>query len=65
MQRAAGLSEQAERAKLYEQAQVVMREEVPFFLVAHSVAFQPLRKEVVGYVQSPLGRHVFDHVDLQ
>ena len=41
-----------------------MHEDAPFFLIAHSVAFQPLRKNVVGYVMSPLGQHVFDQVDL-
>lgn len=56
---------QAERAKLYEQAQVVMHEDAPFFFIAHSVAFQPIRKEVTGYVMSPLGGHIFDQVDLQ
>ena len=63
--KAATLPDQAERAKLYEQAQVVMREEAPFFLIAHSVAFQPMRKEVTGYVQSPLGTHDFAQVDIQ
>jgi dipeptide transport system substrate-binding protein len=55
---------QADRAKLYEQAQVIMHEEAPFFLIAHSVAFQPLRKGVTGYVMSPFGGHIFDQVDL-
>jgi dipeptide transport system substrate-binding protein len=59
------LPNQADRAKLYEQAQVVMHEDAPFFLIAHSVAFQPLRKEVTGYVMSPLGAHEFEQVDLQ
>ncbi len=64
IQKAATLPVQADRAKLYEQAQVIMHEDAPFFLIAHSVAFQPLRKNVVGYVMSPLGQHVFDQVDL-
>ncbi len=63
--KAAILTDQAERAKLYEQAQVVMHEEAPFFLIAHSVAFQPMRKEVTGYVMSPFSRHIFDQVDIQ
>jgi dipeptide transport system substrate-binding protein len=58
------LPNQADRAKLYEQAQVVMHEEAPFFLIAHSIAFQPMRKEVSGYVMSPFGGHIFDQVDL-
>ena len=63
--KAVTLTDQAARAKLYEQAQAVMREELPFFLIAHSVAFQPMRKEVTGYVMSPFGRHVFDAVDIR
>ncbi len=63
--KAATRPDQAERAKLYEQAQVVMREEAPFFLIAHSVAFQPMRKEVSGYIMSPLGTHDFAQVDIQ
>ena len=37
IQKAAALTDQAERAKLYEQAQVIMHDEAPFFLIAHSV----------------------------
>ena len=63
--KAVTLTDKAERTKLYEQAQVVMREESPFFLIAHSIAYQPMRKEVTGYVMSPFGRHIFDNVDLK
>ena len=63
--KAVTLSDQAERAALYEKAQVIMHEEAPFFLIAHSITFQPLRKNVTGYVQSPLGGHLFNQVDLQ
>ena len=65
IQKAATLPQQADRAALYTQAQVIMHEEAPFFLIAHSITFQPLRKEVVGYTMSPLGGHLFDQVDLQ
>ena len=63
--RAVTLTDKAERTKLYEQAQVIMREESPFFLIAHSIAYQPMRKGVTGYVMSPFGRHIFDRVDVQ
>ena len=65
IQKAATLPKQEDRAKLYEQAQVIMHDDAPFFLIAHSITFQPLRKTVVGYTQSPLGAHLFDQVDLQ
>jgi dipeptide transport system substrate-binding protein len=63
--KAVTISNQAERAKLYEQAQVVMHREAPFVLIAHSVVFMPMRKEVVGYKMNPFGGHEFDHVDLK
>jgi dipeptide transport system substrate-binding protein len=65
IQKAATLSDQAERAKLYEQAQVIMHEDAPYFLIAHSVVFMPMRKNVVGYKMSPFGHHEFEDVDLK
>jgi dipeptide transport system substrate-binding protein len=65
IQKAATISDQGERAKLYEQAQVVMHEEAPFFFIANSVVFLPMRKNVTGYIMSPLGGHQFDQVDLE
>ena len=65
IQQAARLPDQAARAALYQQAQVLMHDEAPFFLIAHSVTFQPMRREVTGFVMSPLGAHSFDQVDLQ
>jgi len=63
--KAATITDQAERKKLYLQAQVIMHEEAPFFLIAHSVVFMPMRSNVTGYVMSPLGAHQFDQVDLK
>ena len=54
--KAATITDQAERTKLYKQAQEIMHEEAPFYLIAHSVVFMPMRKEVVGYKMSPFGR---------
>jgi len=65
VQKAATISSQAERAKLYEQAEVIMHREAPFFLIAHSVVYLPMAKNVVGYKMSPLGTHQFEDVDLQ
>lgn len=58
------LSDQAERTKLYEQAQVIFKEQAPWATIAHSVVFMPMRKEVEGYVVHPLGGHIFDEVSL-
>ncbi len=55
----------AKRTELYKQAQIVFKEEAPWFTVAHSVTYQPVRKEVIDYKISPLGLHVFYGVDIQ
>ncbi len=53
------------RTELYEQAQVIFKEEAPWVTIAHSVVFEPVRKEVVGYKIEPLGIHSFYGVDLE
>nr|WP_328702952.1 ABC transporter substrate-binding protein [Arenibaculum pallidiluteum] len=58
-------SDKAERTKLYEQAQAIFVEEAPWFAIAHSVSFKPVRKEVVDFKISPFGRHEFHGVDLK
>ncbi|MFK8250158.1 ABC transporter substrate-binding protein [Ancylobacter terrae] len=63
--KARGISDKAERTKLYEQAQVIAKEEAPWFTIAHSVVYEPTRKEVVDYKVSPLGRHDFYGVSLK
>jgi len=57
-------TDQAERTKLYEEAQVVFKREAPWATLDHSLAVVPMRKEVTGFVQSPLGDYTFDGVDL-
>lgn len=58
------ISDQAERTKLYEQAQVVFKREAPWFTIAHAVQLKPIRKEVKDFQLSPFGRHTFYGVDL-
>ncbi|MEX3845412.1 MULTISPECIES: ABC transporter substrate-binding protein [unclassified Paraburkholderia] len=55
----------SERAALYERAQVVFKEQVPFTPIAHSIVSLPASKRVDGLVFSPLGSHRFDGVSLQ
>ena len=55
----------AERTKLYEQAQVVMNRESPYYFIAHSVVYLPMRANVTGYKMSPFGAHRFDVVDVK
>jgi dipeptide transport system substrate-binding protein len=65
VQKAKHVSDQAERTKLYEQAQVVFKEQAPWFTIAHSVQLKPVRKEVIGFKLSPFGRHTFYGVDMK
>ncbi|MBT0571146.1 ABC transporter substrate-binding protein [Curvibacter sp. CHRR-16] len=55
----------AERTKLYEKAQVVFKEQAPWFTIAHAVQVGPVRKEVVGYKLSPFAKHTFYGVDIK
>jgi dipeptide transport system substrate-binding protein len=53
-----------ERTKLYEEAQVVFKREAPWATLDHSLSIVPMRKNVEGFVQSPLGDFAFDGVDI-
>jgi len=57
-------SDPAERTKLYEEAQVVFKREAPWATIDHSLSVVPMRKNVEGFVQSPLGDFAFDGVDI-
>ncbi len=59
------ITDAARRTELYKKAQVIFKDEAPWFTIAHSVVFMPMRKEVVGYTVDPLGGHVFYGVDLK
>ena len=65
IQKAKVVANPAERTKLYEQAQVVFKEEAPWATITHSVVFEPVRKEVVDYRIDPVGGHIFYGVDLK
>ena len=58
-------SDPAKRTELYEQAQVVFKEQAPWATIAHSVVFEPIRNEVVDYKIDPFGGHIFYGVDLK
>ena len=59
------VSDQAERTKLYEQAQVIFKEQAPWFTIAHAVQLKPIRKSVIDFRLSPFGRHIFYGVDIK
>ena len=62
--KAAQTPKQADRAKLYEQAQMIFKEEAPWITIAHSVRFDPIRKEVKGYKMDATAHHYFDKSDI-
>ena len=59
------VSSQAERTKLYEQAQVIFKQQAPWYTIAHAVQIKPMRKEVIDFKLSPFGRHNFYGVDIK
>ncbi len=63
IQKAKVTSDQAERTKLYEQAQVIFKQEAPAFTMAHSTVYAVARKNVTGFMMDPLGIHRFNGVD--
>jgi dipeptide transport system substrate-binding protein len=63
--KAKSVTNTAERTKLYEQAQVIFKEQAPWFTIAHAVQLKPIRKEVIDFKLSPFGRHNFYGVDIK
>jgi dipeptide transport system substrate-binding protein len=63
--KAKALSNQAERTELYKKAQVIFKEQAPWFTIAHAVQLKPVRKEVIDFKLSPFGRHTFYGVDIK
>ena len=64
VQKAKRITAQADRAVLYEKAQVVVHDEAPQIQIAHSMRYEPVRKEVIGYKMDATAHHYFDKVDM-
>jgi dipeptide transport system substrate-binding protein len=62
--RAKATTDPAERTALYEQAQVLFKQEEPVLTLAHSKVFMPMNKKVLNYTMSPLGTHSFVGVSI-
>jgi dipeptide transport system substrate-binding protein len=62
--KAVSIADQAERTKLYVDAQKIVDDQVPWLNIAHSTVFEPVAKSVSGYTVSPLGAHEFQNVDI-
>jgi dipeptide transport system substrate-binding protein len=63
--KAKSVSDQAQRTDLYKKAQVLFKEQAPWFTIAHAVQLKPVRKEVIDFKLSPFGRHTFYGVDIK
>jgi peptide/nickel transport system substrate-binding protein/dipeptide transport system substrate-binding protein len=48
-------TDKQQRVNLYQQAQQILKHQVPITPIANSTVFQPLRKEVTGFKISPFG----------
>ena len=57
-------SDLAERTKLYEEAQVIFKDQAPWATLGHSTQYVPMSGKVSGFVMSPLGDFTFETVDI-
>jgi len=64
VKKAATVSDQEERKKLYFQAQVIFKDQAPWATIAHSLATVPMTKNVTGFKIDPLGHFNFANVDI-
>ena len=53
------------RSEIYEEAQVVFKEQAPWATIAHSIVFQPVSKKVINFRIDPFGGHIFYGVDIK
>jgi len=58
-------TDQKKRAKLYQKAQEIFHQEVPWVPLAHAVVFKAMAPKVAGYKLSPLGTEQFYLIDLK
>jgi dipeptide transport system substrate-binding protein len=63
LQQARRSTDSAERSRLYQAAQVMFKEQAPWFTIAYSVQFKPVHRGVVNFRLNPLGFHDFYGVD--
>jgi ABC-type transport system substrate-binding protein len=53
-----------ERARLYEEAQVIIHEDAPFVYLAHANQNLVFAKNIQGFVLNPTARYFFYPVDM-
>ena len=54
-----------ERTRLYKEAQMIFKEEVPWALIAHSKVYRALRKNISNYKISPIGIDLFTFIEIK
>ncbi|WP_027134723.1 ABC transporter substrate-binding protein [Geminicoccus roseus] len=59
------VTDQEQRTELYEEAQVIFKDQNPWATIAHSVVFKPMRQNVKGFKIDPFGGHQFYEVDIE
>ena len=64
VQQAKVSSDREQRIKWYQQAQKILKEQVPITPIANSTVFQPMRKQVQDFKISPFGLTPFYGVGL-
>lgn len=62
--KAKAIGNPVDRAALYEEAQVIFKQQAPWFTIAHSIQLVPVRKEVQNFRLSPFGRFNFYGVEM-
>ena len=64
VKKAVTITDPAERNKLYDQAQVIFKDQAPWATIAHSLVTVPMAKKVQDFEMDPLGHHQFWDVDV-
>jgi len=59
------VTDQAQRSKLYHQAQEQIQKQALWLPLAHPTAYALIRKNVEGYSVSPFGRQDFSKVNVK
>ena len=59
------VTDQQERTKLYEQAQLIFKDQAPWLTLDHSTVFMPMKKKVTGFKLYPVSGYRFEHVDIE
>ncbi|PPI88357.1 ABC transporter substrate-binding protein [Candidatus Pantoea edessiphila] len=56
---------QKKRIDCYKNAQAMINNQVPALIIIHSNLWEPVNKNIIGYLIDPLGKHHFDTVDMK